>query len=419
MLESLFNKFRKKKDKTAEENPIVQEAKETIDEVKDSIDRMQERIGEETEKIAQAKESLTEKISEAKEGMEAAMDRVEQSEKNEASDSEQKNAAYFKDTQVPASDAEEEREQAESAPRSFLDRLKKGLSKTRDNLSHKIDQVLSITQKVDEEMMEDLEDILIASDMGVDTTMRITDALRRQIKLKRIKEVSEVKKELAKIIKELMQEKNLDHRLELPSPSIILVVGVNGAGKTTLIGKLAHRLKKEGRTVQMAAADTFRAAAIEQLAEWARRADVDIIAHNEGSDPAAVIYDAIASAHANKTDVLICDTAGRLQNKQNLMKELDKINRIITREYPGAKKEVLLVVDGTTGQNALMQAKEFKGVTDLSGVVITKLDGTAKGGMVIPLELELDLPVKLIGIGEKIEDLVDFNVDDFIDAIVD
>ncbi|MDO5754916.1 MAG: signal recognition particle-docking protein FtsY [Tissierellia bacterium] len=383
MLESFFNKFKKKKEEESiEEEQVIKDTK-TEEEKEESPEKDKEK----NEEIQLREKDDGEKIEEtASQGIDM--------------------------------DDENNKEDLEGDSRSFLQRLKDGLTKTRSNLSNKIDQMLASYHKVDGEMMEDLEDILISSDMGVETTMDIVDALEERIKLKRMDDPSEVKKELVSIIKEKIEENEMDHGLSIAPPSIILVVGVNGVGKTTTIGKMAHRFKKEGKTVQLAAADTFRAAAIEQLTEWANRANVPIIAHSEGADPAAVIYDAIQSAKSKKTDVLICDTAGRLHNKKNLMNELEKINRIIQREYGEAQKEVFLVVDGTTGQNAIFQAKEFKNVTDLTGVIITKLDGTAKGGMVIPLELELGLPVKLIGIGEQMNDLVDFKVDEFIDAIV-
>lgn len=301
---------------------------------------------------------------------------------------------------------------------SFFGRLKQGLQKTRDQLANQIDEVLAPLRKVDSEMMEELEEILITSDLGVQTTMTVMDTLEERIRVKNIQDSQDVKDELVDIIIGLLREKDLDHSLALESPTVILVVGVNGVGKTTSIGKMAHRFKNEGKNVLMVAADTFRAAAIEQLQEWGTRADVPVIAHQEGSDPAAVIYDGIQAARSRKADILLCDTAGRLHNKANLMNELEKINRIIDRDFPEANKEVYIVVDGTTGQNAILQAREFKSVTDVSGAIITKLDGTARGGMVIPLELEEEIPVKLIGIGEQIEDLVDFVQEDFVEAII-
>lgn len=301
---------------------------------------------------------------------------------------------------------------------SFFNRLKKGLTKTRDNISNKIDTILASYKKVDEELFEEIEDTLISADVGVDSTMQIIDELTERVKLERIKDPKEVKSLLISIMKQKLAEAVPNNDLDTSkSPTIILVVGVNGVGKTTTIGKMAAKLKQQGKKVMLVAADTFRAAAIEQLTEWANRAEVDIISHKEGADPASVVFDGIASAKSKNVDVLICDTAGRLHNKKNLMNELNKIHRVVEREYPEAKKETLLVVDGTTGQNAIFQAKEFKEVADLTGVVITKLDGTAKGGVVFPLEIELGLPVKLIGVGEQIDNLMEFDSDNFVDAI--
>lgn len=301
---------------------------------------------------------------------------------------------------------------------SFFTRLKKGLTKTRDNISSKIDDILASYQKVDEELFEDIEDTLISADIGVDSTMQIIDELTERVKHDRIKDPKQVKSILIEIMKEKLESSVENNEINISnSPTIILVVGVNGVGKTTTIGKMAAKYKRQGKKVMLVAADTFRAAAIEQLTEWAIRADVDIISHEEGADPASVVFDGISSAKSKNVDVLICDTAGRLHNKKNLMNELNKIHRVIEREYAEAFKETLLVVDGTTGQNAIFQAKEFKEAAQLTGVVITKLDGTAKGGVVFPLEIELGIPVKLIGVGEQIDNLMEFNSNDFVDAI--
>lgn len=304
--------------------------------------------------------------------------------------------------------------------KSLFQRLKSGLTKTRDDMEHKINQVLGVYVKVDDEMMEDLEDILIASDMGMKTTMEVIDRLKEELLEQKIKDPTMVKPVLKQVIKNLMEERPLDHVLHTEkSPTVILVIGVNGVGKTTTIGKLAYQLKESGKSVLIAAADTFRAAAIDQLKTWGERSNVDVIAHSEGSDPTAVVFDGIQAAKARKSDVLICDTAGRLHNKSNLMKELEKIYRIINREFPEAKKETLLVLDATTGQNAMIQAKTFNEATDITGIALTKLDGTAKGGVVIALQRELEIPIKLIGVGEKIEDLQVFNTEDFVDALFD
>ncbi|HZK33133.1 MAG TPA: signal recognition particle-docking protein FtsY [Tissierellaceae bacterium] len=300
----------------------------------------------------------------------------------------------------------------------FLEKLKSGLSKTRKDMSSKIEDVLSIYKKVDDELFDDLEDVLISADIGVSSTMKIIDRLKLRIKEERVSDSTEVKILLKDEIKNIMQEsvENNEFLLE-PHPSVILVVGVNGVGKTTTIGKLAYAFKNNGKKVLIAAGDTFRAAAIEQLNEWSNRAGVDIVSHSEGADPAAVIFDGIQAAKARKIDILICDTAGRLHNKTNLMNELNKIFRIIDREYSEATKEILLVLDATTGQNAINQAKVFKEVTNITGVILTKLDGTAKGGVAIALQTELNLPIKVIGVGEGIEDIQPFDVETFIDAI--
>ena len=289
---------------------------------------------------------------------------------------------------------------------NLFERLKQGLTKAKQGITDKIDDVLKSYTKVDEELLEELEEILITADVGVNTTMDIIDNLRDKIKENKITEPIEVKEALKNIIEEILTNENSTLNVE-KSPTIILMVGVNGVGKTTTIGKLANRYKQEGKKVLLAAGDTFRAAAIEQLEVWASRSNVDIIKHQEGADPGAVVFDAIKAAKARKVDLLICDTAGRLHNKANLMNELGKVFKIVDREFPEANKEVLLVVDATTGQNAVVQAKTFKEVADITGIVLTKLDGTAKGGVVLAVKSEVDVPVKLIGVGEKVEDLQD------------
>ncbi|AFS78634.1 signal recognition particle-docking protein FtsY [Gottschalkia acidurici 9a] len=322
--------------------------------------------------------------------------------------------------EIIVEDIEENVEAIEEEPvkkEGFFSRLKSGLSKTRKGITEKIDTVLSSYRKIDEELFEDLEEVLITADVGINTTLDIIEKVKQKVKERKITEVSDIKEVLKEEMKEVLLQGG-DTKLNIePSPSIILVVGVNGAGKTTTIGKLSSRLKNEGKKVLIAAGDTFRAAAIEQLEEWSKRSGVEIISHQEGADPAAVIYDGIQAAKARKSDVLICDTAGRLHNKKNLMNELNKIFRVVEREYPDAKKEVLLVVDATTGQNAILQAKTFKEACDITGIVLTKLDGTAKGGVVIGVQSEIQVPVKLVGVGEKIDDLQDFDANDFINAI--
>lgn len=295
-------------------------------------------------------------------------------------------------------------------------RLLAGLSKTKDNITGRIDSLLKSYTKIDEDLLEELEEILITADVGVTTTMEIIDRLRDMIKERGVKDPLEVRDLLKEIVASILKEGNSGLDLD-PGPAVIVMVGVNGVGKTTTIGKLAQRYKKDGKKVMLAAADTFRAAASEQLDIWAERVDVDIIKHHEGADPGAVVFDAIKASQARKVDLLICDTAGRLHNKANLMNELGKIFKIIDREYPEAKKEVLLVVDATTGQNAVSQAKTFKEVANITGIVLTKLDGTAKGGVVLAVKSEVDVPVKLIGVGERAEDLQSFDADSFTDAI--
>ncbi|BAG08263.1 signal recognition particle-docking protein FtsY [Finegoldia magna] len=313
---------------------------------------------------------------------------------------------------------EEISEEKEESKEGFFEKLKNSLLKTRDNISNKIDQVLANYRTVDEELFEEIEETLISADIGVDTTLKIVGQLRDQVKLRNIQDPSKIKSVLADILKENIINEKIDNNLNVDEKTIILVVGVNGVGKTTTIGKLAMKYKKDGKKVLMVAADTFRAAAIEQLTEWSNRAKVDIISHKEGADPASVVFDGVNAMKSRNTDILICDTAGRLHNKKNLMNELNKIKRVIEKEYPEAKKEILLIVDGTTGQNAIIQAKEFMNATDLTGAIITKLDGTAKGGMIFPLEMELGIPVKFIGIGEQVNDLVKFEPEKFIEAII-
>ena len=306
----------------------------------------------------------------------------------------------------------------ESKNQSLFEKLKGGLSKTRNDMTSKIESVLKSFHKIDEELFEDLEDILVSADIGVTTTMEIIDRLRDRVRGDKLTESSEIKELLKVEIKNLMKESVSDNSLNLePLPAVILVVGVNGVGKTTTIGKMSHSFTAVGKKVLIAAGDTFRAAAVEQLEEWSKRANAEFVSHNEGADPAAVVFDGIQAAKARKSDILICDTAGRLHNKSNLMNELNKIFRVVEKEYPDATKEVLLVLDATTGQNAINQARTFKEVANITGVAITKLDGTAKGGVVIALQAELGLPVKLVGVGEGIEDLQPFDVDDFLDAI--
>ena len=306
----------------------------------------------------------------------------------------------------------------EEVTMGFFERLKQGLSKTKANISDNMDIIFNTYgyEKVSEEFLEELEETMIMGDIGVQTTEELLDDLRQKVKDERIKYCPDCRQELILGIRNKMKQSKNAYDFE-KGPAVILVIGVNGVGKTTSVGKLAANYKKQGKRVLIASADTFRAAANEQLSEWAKRAGVDIIGAAEGSDPAAVVYDAVQAAKARRTDILLIDTAGRLHNKKNLMKELEKIDRIITREYPGCFRENWVVLDGTTGQNAIFQAREFASVTNLTGIVLTKMDGTAKGGIAIAVQAELGIPVKFIGVGEAIEDLQKFNPDQFVDAI--
>ena len=297
----------------------------------------------------------------------------------------------------------------------FFDKLKSGLSKTKNAIVGKIDSIVKSFRKVDEDLFDELEEALISADIGVYVTEEILDRLRDTVKTKNIKEAEQVKDELLAILREMVGE---HQPLNLSTkPSVILVIGVNGVGKTTSIGKISAELKASGKKVVVAAADTFRAAAAEQLTVWCERAGVDIVKQAAGADPASVVYDAIGAVKSRGADVLIIDTAGRLHNKKNLMDELAKIDRVIGRELAGCDKETLLVLDATTGQNAVMQAKEFKGASDITGLILTKLDGTAKGGIVLSVKKELGIPVKFIGVGEKIDDMKPFDPDDFAKAL--
>ena len=298
----------------------------------------------------------------------------------------------------------------------FFDKLKEGLKKTRANFTDSMDQIFNSYEKVDEDFYEELEETMIMGDIGVRTTQDLLDHLREEVRAERIKYAADCRQELILGIRNRMKQGKDAYDFE-NGPAVVLVIGVNGVGKTTSIGKLAANYKRQGKRVLIASADTFRAAANEQLTEWARRAGVDIIGGAEGSDPASVVYDAVQAAKARKIDILLCDTAGRLHNKKNLMNELAKIDRIITREFPEAYRENWVVLDAATGQNAVNQAREFASVTNLTGIILTKMDGTAKGGIAIAVQSEVGVPVKFIGVGEKIEDLQRFNPDEYVDAL--
>lgn len=303
-----------------------------------------------------------------------------------------------------------------SEKKKFFSKLVNGLSKTRSSIVSGMDSIFSGFSAIDEEFYEEIEEILIMGDIGINTTMKIVEDLKEKVKENKIKEPAKCKELLISSIKDQMHLDEEAYFFE-QQKSVVLVIGVNGVGKTTSVGKLAGIFKASNKKVILAAADTFRAAATNQLTEWANRAGVEIVSGQEGADPAAVIYDAVSAAKSRNADILICDTAGRLHNKKNLMEELKKINRIIEKEYPGACRENLVVLDGTTGQNAMAQAKQFMEVTDVTGIILTKLDGTAKGGIAVAIQSELGIPVKYIGIGEKIDDLQKFDADDFVDAL--
>ncbi|WP_102346971.1 signal recognition particle-docking protein FtsY [Bacillus sp. Marseille-P3661] len=300
---------------------------------------------------------------------------------------------------------------------SVTEKFKDGLSKTRNSFAEKVNDLVSRYRSVDEEFFEELEEILISADVGVKTVLELIEELKKEVKKRNIQDPRDVQGVISEKLVELFStgEQDVQHlNLNTDGLTVILFVGVNGVGKTTTIGKLAYKLKSEGKSVLLAAGDTFRAGAIDQLEVWGERVDVDVIKQSEGSDPAAVMYDAVQAAKSRDVDVLICDTAGRLQNKVNLMKELEKVKRVIEREVPGAPHEVLLVLDATTGQNAMVQAKQFRDATDVTGIVLTKLDGTAKGGIVLAIRHELNTPVKFVGLGEKMEDLQEFDPEQFV-----
>lgn len=301
---------------------------------------------------------------------------------------------------------------------AFFERLKQGLEKTKKKVVERIDSVSKVFKRIDEDLFDEIEEILITSDIGVNTTNKIINELRETVKKNKIENPAEIKKLLKKIISDLLGDSNREFDVS-STPAVITIVGVNGVGKTTSIGKIANSYVKEGKKVLIAAADTFRAAAIDQLDIWAKRAHADIIKNKEGTDPTAIIFDAINAAKARKTDILICDTAGRLHTKKNLMNELEKMHRIINRELPDSSKQTLLVLDATTGQNAITQAKMFNEISSIDGIILTKLDGTAKGGIVIAIMADLKIPVKYICIGEQIDDLKPFIKDEFINALFD
>ena len=458
MFKKLFGFGKKKKEEIQEEsveeiqveeddNSELEEAQNDSDDLKEEIEEQAEDIevqSADEDEISTEYEKQEEIINEKSQDEEKAVDVVAEEKELETSDEEIEEIKEELAQEIEESEEVEEAEEAqqsqeieedieqedefveeieeteiiEEKPKkvSLFDRLIQGLTKAKQGITDRVDEVLKAYTKVDEELLEDLEEVLITADVGVNTTMDIIEKLEDAIRRKKITDPQDVREELKLIIEDILSKD--DTKLDAShSPTIILMVGVNGVGKTTTIGKLAHRYKSEGKKVLLAAGDTFRAAAIDQLEVWANRCNVDIIKHQEGADPGAVIFDAIKASKSRGVDVLICDTAGRLHNKSNLMNELGKVFKIVDREYPEAKKEVLLVVDATTGQNAVSQAKSFKEVCDITGLVLTKLDGTAKGGVVLAVKSEVDVPVKLIGVGEQMEDLQDFDSKSFVDAL--
>ena len=369
-----------------------------------------ETVESEPEAVAESEtvESELEEVAES-ETVETELEEVAEPE-TEESESEE-----LDETEAEASEPEEPQEPEKKKKKGFFEKIRDGLRKTKDSVIAKMQLVLNAFTKIDEDLFDQLEETMIMGDMGAETSIEICDQLRKRVKERGITDPKQIMGLIQEIIGEMLGE---DQTLQLQTkPSVIMVIGVNGAGKTTTIGKLCHQLKEDGKKVIVAAADTFRAAAIDQLEVWTDRAGVELVKHAEGSDPAAVVYDAIEAAKARNCDVLICDTAGRLHNKKNLMQELAKINRIIENKAAGCDKEILLVLDATTGQNAVNQARLFKEVADITGIVLTKLDGTAKGGIIVSIKNELEIPVKLIGVGEKIDDLQPFHARDFVNAL--
>ena len=406
-----------------EENTETEQAIEETEEIfekEETEEPVFEEVGE-IEVSEKENEEPTEEITEEQaeeiqsEETETAEETVEEQSENteEVSDTEENSLE-----EESEENSVEETVEEEKPKKGFFARLKEGLGKTRKNIMGSVDSVLGAFTKIDEDLFEELEEALIMADLGVQTTMDICDTLRKRVKREGVTDPSMIKHMLSEEISEILLE-GCEEEFVMPEHTVLLVIGVNGVGKTTTIGKLASSFKSQGKSVLLAAADTFRAAAIDQLVIWGDRCGVDVIKHEENSDPAAVVFDAANAAKNRKTDILICDTAGRLHNKKNLMEELKKISKVIEREYPQAHKEVFLVLDATTGQNALQQAKLFKEAADITGIILTKLDGTAKGGIVVAIKSELKIPVRYIGVGEGIDDLQKFDAKSFAEALFD
>lgn len=442
----LFDFFKKKKNEEQEENisevlneeGLNEELSEELSQEAVEENTETEQAIEETEEIFEKEETeepVFEEVGEIevseKENEEPTEEQIKeiQSEENETAEEtveeeQPENTGEISDTEENTVDEEteetpvEEAVEEEKPKKGFFARLKEGLGKTRKNIMGSVDSVLGAFTKIDEDLFEELEEALIMADLGVQTTMDICDTLRKRVKREGVTDPSMIKHMLSEEISEILLE-GCEEEFVMPEHTVLLVIGVNGVGKTTTIGKLASSFKSQGKSVLLAAADTFRAAAIDQLVIWGDRCGVDVIKHEENSDPAAVVFDAANAAKNRKTDILICDTAGRLHNKKNLMEELKKISKVIEREYPQAHKEVFLVLDATTGQNALQQAKLFKEAADITGIILTKLDGTAKGGIVVAIKSELKIPVRYIGVGEGIDDLQKFDAKSFAEALFD
>ena len=413
-----------------EEQVVVEEVKETENAVEEVEQEEESTTEPTTEEVIQVEEVATEEdtteedtttveeVEKTSDESDVAVEKVEETSEETVESVEADETEEVAETEEVEEVAEvEEQPVEEEKPKGFFAKIKAGLSKTRNNIISSVENVLSAFTKIDEDLYEELEEALIMADIGVETSLYIIEKLREKVKDEKIHDPAEVKGAIIRVITEILEKD--DEPFELPHPSVILVIGVNGVGKTTTIGKLTHNYMEKGKTVLLAAADTFRAAAIDQLQVWADRNNAQLIKHQENSDPGAVVYDAVQAAKARNTDILICDTAGRLHNKKNLMEELRKISRIVNKEYPDAKVETLLVLDATTGQNALQQAKLFKEVADITGLVLTKLDGTAKGGIVLAIKHEMNIPVRYIGVGEQMDDLQEFNSKDFAKALFD
>ena len=413
-----------------EEQAVVEEVKETENAVEEVEQEEESTTEPTTEEVIQVEEVATEEdtteedtttveeVEKTSDESDVAVEKVEETSEETVESVEADETEEVAEIEEVEEVAEvEEQPVEEEKPKGFFAKIKAGLSKTRNNIISSVENVLSAFTKIDEDLYEELEEALIMSDIGVETSLYIIEKLREKVKDEKIHDPAEVKGAIIRVITEILEKD--DEPFELPHPSVVLVIGVNGVGKTTTIGKLTHNYMEKGKTVLLAAADTFRAAAIDQLQVWADRNNAQLIKHQENSDPGAVVYDAVQAAKARNTDILICDTAGRLHNKKNLMEELRKISRIVNKEYPDAKVETLLVLDATTGQNALQQAKLFKEVADITGLVLTKLDGTAKGGIVLAIKHEMNIPVRYIGVGEQMDDLQEFNSKDFAKALFD